>query len=282
MKKYLGLLIVLGLVFVTSVRAEEDDAVFCTMEAKQCPDGSYVGRGGPNCEFAPCGGTPPAEPTDRKTCTEEAKLCPDGSYVVRSGLRCEFAPCGISAENRVEGRIESYRVNMEKRREELKNKMEANRAVFMQEVAEKKEGFKSASPATKVGFCRAAENMLGQKFDSAIKTLENFQTRLSVVIEKLKTDGKDAPLAEEALNLSKVNLAEAKEKLTELRTLVPESCEGVTADTFEKVKLLSREIKDQLKEVKTDLQETISAIKDLRTTSSETDDSDDDKEENEN
>lgn len=28
--------------------------VVCTMEAKQCPDGSYVGRQGPNCEFAPC------------------------------------------------------------------------------------------------------------------------------------------------------------------------------------------------------------------------------------
>lgn len=26
----------------------------CTEEAKQCPDGSYVGRTGPNCEFAPC------------------------------------------------------------------------------------------------------------------------------------------------------------------------------------------------------------------------------------
>ena len=28
--------------------------VACTMEAKLCPDGSYVGRTGPNCEFAPC------------------------------------------------------------------------------------------------------------------------------------------------------------------------------------------------------------------------------------
>ena len=26
----------------------------CTMEAKLCSDGSYVGRTGPNCEFAPC------------------------------------------------------------------------------------------------------------------------------------------------------------------------------------------------------------------------------------
>ncbi len=28
--------------------------VACTMEAKLCPDGSAVGRSGPNCEFAPC------------------------------------------------------------------------------------------------------------------------------------------------------------------------------------------------------------------------------------
>lgn len=26
----------------------------CTQEAKQCPNGSYVSRTGPNCEFAPC------------------------------------------------------------------------------------------------------------------------------------------------------------------------------------------------------------------------------------
>ena len=26
----------------------------CTQEAKLCPNGTYVGRTGPNCEFAPC------------------------------------------------------------------------------------------------------------------------------------------------------------------------------------------------------------------------------------
>lgn len=30
------------------------EQVFCTMEAKECPDGSFVGRTGPNCEFSPC------------------------------------------------------------------------------------------------------------------------------------------------------------------------------------------------------------------------------------
>jgi hypothetical protein len=33
---------------------ESPEPVACTMEAKLCSDGSYVGRTGPNCEFAPC------------------------------------------------------------------------------------------------------------------------------------------------------------------------------------------------------------------------------------
>lgn len=28
--------------------------IFCTQEAKECPDGTWVGRTGPNCEFAKC------------------------------------------------------------------------------------------------------------------------------------------------------------------------------------------------------------------------------------
>ena len=44
----------------------------CTMEAKICPDGSSVGRSGPNCEFSPCSAskttpTPVAETADWKT-----------------------------------------------------------------------------------------------------------------------------------------------------------------------------------------------------------------------
>lgn len=31
-----------------------NEPVACTMEAKLCPDGSYVGRAGPNCEFEAC------------------------------------------------------------------------------------------------------------------------------------------------------------------------------------------------------------------------------------
>lgn len=33
---------------------KEENKVFCTQDAKQCSDGSYVSRTGPNCEFAEC------------------------------------------------------------------------------------------------------------------------------------------------------------------------------------------------------------------------------------
>lgn len=34
--------------------ASTSEPIACTMEAMLCPDGSYVGRSGPRCEFAPC------------------------------------------------------------------------------------------------------------------------------------------------------------------------------------------------------------------------------------
>jgi len=46
--------------------------IACTMKAKICPDGSAVGRGGLNCEFAPCPANPsPADNYLWKTITDQ-------------------------------------------------------------------------------------------------------------------------------------------------------------------------------------------------------------------
>jgi hypothetical protein len=70
------------------------DPVMCTADAQICPDGSAVGREGPNCEFAPC---PAPGEAAAGGCTKEAKVCPDGSAVGRQGPDCEFAPCPSTA-----------------------------------------------------------------------------------------------------------------------------------------------------------------------------------------
>ena len=73
-----------------------DDMVMCTMDAKMCPDGSYVGRSGPSCAFAPC----PLVSVDQKShvCTateKEAQAC-TREYAPVCGqvvVQCIKAPC---------------------------------------------------------------------------------------------------------------------------------------------------------------------------------------------
>ncbi len=57
----LGVVILSGAIFliwdkeVPTVNTNQNpEPVACTMEAKLCPDGSYVGRTGPKCEFTAC------------------------------------------------------------------------------------------------------------------------------------------------------------------------------------------------------------------------------------
>lgn len=71
-----------------------DEPVACTMEAKMCPDGSFVGRTGPNCEFAPC----PDVPEPGVVCTaeqREAEFCAE-IYAPVCGqvqVECFTTPC---------------------------------------------------------------------------------------------------------------------------------------------------------------------------------------------
>ncbi len=63
--------------------------VVCTMEAKQCSDGSYVARTGPNCEFAQC---PNSQIKQETTASLNQKILNGGVYItplqVTSDSRC--------------------------------------------------------------------------------------------------------------------------------------------------------------------------------------------------
>ena len=48
----------------------------CTADAMQCPDGSYVGRTGPNCEFK----CPRVNPRPTTECTKDSD-CPSSQYI---------------------------------------------------------------------------------------------------------------------------------------------------------------------------------------------------------
>ena len=53
---------------------EEGELTACTLEAKLCPDGSAVGRTGPDCSFAPCPDPSAIPPEVQEHINEKADL----------------------------------------------------------------------------------------------------------------------------------------------------------------------------------------------------------------
>ena len=78
----------------------------CTTEAMICPDGTAVGRTGPNCTFAPC----PPNKDGGTACTADVMKCPDGTVVGRTGPKCEFvcpaATCD-ALQQKAEAKVEA-------------------------------------------------------------------------------------------------------------------------------------------------------------------------------
>ena len=78
-----AILLILGSgAFYYAFVLENPTQTACTMEAKQCPDGSYVGRSGPDCEFTACPiavASSTADPVIGKFCGGIAAFqCPTG------------------------------------------------------------------------------------------------------------------------------------------------------------------------------------------------------------
>jgi len=73
--------VVLVLVIITILRFWSPEDTWL------CQNGTWVKHGNPQQSqpLTVCG--------DAQACTEEAKICPDGSAVGRTGPNCEFAPC---------------------------------------------------------------------------------------------------------------------------------------------------------------------------------------------
>ncbi|OGZ68388.1 MAG: hypothetical protein A3D44_01830 [Candidatus Staskawiczbacteria bacterium RIFCSPHIGHO2_02_FULL_42_22] len=75
--------------------------ISCTQEAKQCPNGLYVSRSGPRCEFADC---PAIAPTEKPNTT--VKPCPDETTLSSDGT-CQLIP-GTNTITLGEGQRDSH------------------------------------------------------------------------------------------------------------------------------------------------------------------------------
>ena len=95
--KHLALLLVLSVAVSGCVK--DKGTVACTLEAKLCPDGSAVGRMGPDCGFAPCPAQPAPNLTDDGGCVcpsgyrQEGESCNPGCYYSNPPCMAPSIPC---------------------------------------------------------------------------------------------------------------------------------------------------------------------------------------------
>lgn len=173
------------------------------------------------------------------------------------------------------GEREEFREKMKGEREAFLAKLKAEREAFTSELKAKKEEFKKKTKETKEEWRGKAMTMIGQRFEVAVRNLERIQTRVQEAINKLGDDTV-ADDAQALLDQSKKELEDAKKKIAEIKTLLPDSGEKITVEIFEKIKLLAREAKDLLKESHDSLKQAVKVLK------GENEDDDDDKSVDEN
>lgn len=74
--------------------------IACTQDAKECPDGSYVGRTGPHCEFAAC---PMAASSTPITTTTPSSTPGRGAGAFCGGIAAGAFPCDPGYSCRLDG-----------------------------------------------------------------------------------------------------------------------------------------------------------------------------------
>lgn len=96
-KKYLGIIAIIiviaaVLIIIFDRPNKPSDIVACTDDAKVCPDGTTVGRTGPNCEFAQCPDVKtPTTPTPAvQSFGEEFELAKGQTATFSDGLRVQL------------------------------------------------------------------------------------------------------------------------------------------------------------------------------------------------
>ncbi len=181
-----------------------------------------------------------------------------------NGDRPEFFKDQKGERMEFKAQVFADKEEMRTERQAFMAKLKTEREAFMTELKAKKEAWKLANKEEKEKFRGRAQAMIGQRFDMAIRNLERMGDRLDAIIAELKADGEDTADAEEFMNSFEDKMDAAKDKLEDIKNLLPDSGEKITPEIFEQIKLLAREAKDLLKEAHGYLKDTIKEINGIR------------------
>jgi hypothetical protein len=198
--------------------------VACTQEARQCPDGSFVGRMGPRCEFAKCPG--------------------DQTGVQRPKSALEIKREALE-KDKMQARLASSSVKRDEKREEIKDRMEARIASTSAYRLERK-------------FEKIARNYLKE-----VVRLEQILGRVVTRIEKVKSLGGNTVEAEKYLEEARTNLSEARKTYDVLKTIATnaDSNATTTKEMITSMKTSGKTVENHLRLAHKALQKTVGSLR---------------------
>lgn len=205
--------------------AAAQDAVACTMDAFMCPDGSYVGRTGPQCEF----------------------VCPSGEPGDAPATRDPLLP----------GEMRTSTTTLPRQKEWQENRAE-NQAARQALTTERQSVL---SQIRQQRITNLAAN-ISNRMDAAITRLFSIIDRLETRIVTLTQRGVDTAAAEAALQRASLSLAEAQSLMSDIDTLVYQATtsEQPAAD-WQPLKEHYRTVAGLIRTTHTELRAVIAALK---------------------
>lgn len=237
----LFIIIILSVVLGFTAYAEDDDTsttsdqpVACTMDAKVCPDGSSVGRVGPNCEFAKCPGegkNPLGRPllkpeirdrmqevnddrkenreenqANRKEMLDELKQKKDEIKTFREEHKAQIEEVLQS----VKDKREAFKTELEAKREEIKTKREEMRAKFQEELAKIKDEKKKLSAEKIVSIIEELNTKATNNLSGRVEKIENVLVSVESRISKGEENGLDVTQAKAEAEKAKQAIEDAR------------------------------------------------------------------------
>lgn len=218
---------------ITTYAISEDEVssstsnVFCTQEVKQCPDGSFVGRTGPRCEFARC--------PDAPTRFQKIKMLLEPK---RENNKNEL-------REKMEARLASSSANRIEKREEARERVENKIASTSTYRLERR-------------FEKITRNYLRE-----IVRLEQILGRVVSRIEKIKSLGGKTADAEKYVEEAKMHLSEARKTYDVLKTIATDADDNATTtkEMLGSIKNSAKEVENHLRLTHKSLQKTVGSLR---------------------
>ena len=251
-----------------SITATATPPVICPMDAKLCPDGTSVGRVGPNCEFATC----PGEKKPRgeiKTGLQDIRGQKATDRQALKGqiveLKDQFNTDKTNFRATIQGLVENIKTNRDEQKATLikdkadaKAKFEQDKTSFQANLAKLKDAKKQLSAENIVNGLSALNTKLTDELSAKVDQIEN----VLVSIESRTTKASDKGLDVTTVT---AQITKAKTAIADARTAI----KGQIAKTYITTSVDQATLKTEMKTLRdsfrTDMKAVFAKVKDAHT-----------------